>query len=388
MDHWLVIGAGALGLAVARELVTAGVKVTVLEARHPGAGTTSTSFAWVNASQKVPESYRRLNVLGMQEYRRIAPEGAPWWCQEGHLRWAEAGAGAEHLAAVRAEVEHDDYPVEVLTREAALRLEPGMLLPEEVEDVTFFPSEGHYYPLLMLARMIADVRAGGGEVCYPRSVTQIATTSTGVSVTLQDGERLEADGAVSCTGRWTEELMATAGVHVPLQPHTGPGSSPMGYLGVTSPLPVPLDRLLTTPTLNVRPHGGGRLLLQSPRLDHDADPGVVPRLDGPVAQDMLRQLQGTMRDTSGAVLESLVVGWRVLPQDRLTVAGFVDAGRQLYVLATHSGITLAPLLGRLACEEILGKDAAVLSDFRPGRFLHDAEPSEDASAPVRTAGYQ
>src|SRR5688572_26082237 len=73
MGHWLVIGGGVLGLAVARELVGAGVKVTVLEAKHPGAGTSSTSFAWVNASQKVPESYRRLNVLGMQEYRRIAP---------------------------------------------------------------------------------------------------------------------------------------------------------------------------------------------------------------------------------------------------------------------------------------------------------------------------
>jgi glycine/D-amino acid oxidase-like deaminating enzyme len=130
-------------------------------------------------------------------------------------------------------------------------------------------------------------------------------------------------------------------------------------------------------------------LLQSPRLDHDADPGVLPPLDGTVAVQLLRELRATMRDTSGAVLESLVVGWRVLPKDRLTVAGFVDGHRRLYVLATHSGVTLAPLLGRLAREEILdGKDAAVLSDFRPGRFADGSGVSEAAVTPVRTAGYQ
>jgi glycine/D-amino acid oxidase-like deaminating enzyme len=288
---------------------------------------------------------------------------------------------------VRAQVAHEDYPVDVLTREEALRLEPGIVLPECVEDVTYFPSEGHCYPMLMMARMIADVRSAGGEVQYPRSVSRISATSTGVSVFLEDGERIDAHGAVSCAGRWTEELMATAGVHVPLQPYTGPGSSPVGYLGVTNPIPVPLERLLTTPTLNVRPHGGGRLLLQSPELDHDADPDSAPSLDGPVARNLVRQLNGAMRETSGAVLESLAVGWRVLPQDRLTVAGFVDDNRTLYVLATHSGITLAPLLGRLAREEVLGDDSPVLSDFRPARFRH-VPASSHAAAPVRTAGYQ
>jgi D-hydroxyproline dehydrogenase subunit beta len=93
MRHWLVIGAGVIGLAVARELAAAGVKVTVLEARHPGAGTSSTSFGWVNASQKVPESYRRLNVLGMQEYQRTLPSDAAWWCQKDTCARQSQGQG-------------------------------------------------------------------------------------------------------------------------------------------------------------------------------------------------------------------------------------------------------------------------------------------------------
>jgi glycine/D-amino acid oxidase-like deaminating enzyme len=40
-----------------------------------------------------------------------------------------------------------------------------------------------------------------------------------------------------------------------------------------------------------------------------------------------------------------------------------------YVIATHSGITLAPLLGELIAEEIVsGEMSDLLAPFRPDRF--------------------
>jgi glycine/D-amino acid oxidase-like deaminating enzyme len=40
-----------------------------------------------------------------------------------------------------------------------------------------------------------------------------------------------------------------------------------------------------------------------------------------------------------------------------------------WVLATHSGVTLGPLLGRALAAEILGKAPGIdLSPFRPERF--------------------
>ncbi|TDE88594.1 FAD-binding oxidoreductase [Occultella glacieicola] len=385
----MVIGAGVLGAAAARELAAAGVEVTLLEAQHPGAGTSGTSFAWVNSSQKRPEAYRRLNAMAMAEHDRFAGDGAPWWSRRGHLRWAHPGAEDEALAVVRAEVEREDYPVEVLTRTEALALEPGLILPEGVEGVTYFPTEGHCYPLTMIARMIADLRGHGGRVRYPCAVTEVNPRPGGVRVRLADGEWIEADGAIVCVGRWTEALMKSAGAHIPLQPYTGPGSSPVGFLGVTSPLAVSLDRLVTTPSLNLRPHGGGRILLQAPRLDADADPASTPPLDGTVARELLAELAGALRDAAGGRLESLVVGWRVLPEDRLTVAGFVDDDRRLYTIATHSGVTLAPLLGRLAREEIVdGTDAPDLADFRPTRFRSRSTSTPAAAEPVRISGYQ
>ena len=81
------------------------------------------------------------------------------------------------------------------------------------------------------------------------------------------------------------------------------------------------------------------------------------------------------------------MGWRVLPGDRQTVAGFVGDDRTLYVIATHSGVTLSPLLGRLAREEITtGEDDPVLEPFRPSRFAGGVDLPDPWL--VRTAGVQ
>ncbi|WP_312838978.1 FAD-dependent oxidoreductase, partial [Pantoea piersonii] len=54
-----VIGAGVLGLSVARMLALQGAQVTLFDKGAPGAGTSQISFAWVNANGKSPESYHR-----------------------------------------------------------------------------------------------------------------------------------------------------------------------------------------------------------------------------------------------------------------------------------------------------------------------------------------
>ncbi|MBI0381332.1 FAD-binding oxidoreductase, partial [Streptomyces albiflaviniger] len=61
-----------------------------------------------------------------------------------------------------------------------------------------------------------------------------------------------------------------------------------------------------------------------------------------------------------------------MPGDGFTVAGFPVADVPFYVVATHSGITLAPLLGRLVADELHGHESPLLKDFRPGRFTSGA----------------
>ncbi|HQZ91098.1 MAG TPA: FAD-dependent oxidoreductase, partial [Thermomicrobiales bacterium] len=57
----VIIGAGAVGSATAYRLAQAGAAVTVVERRFPGAGTSGSSFAWLNSFGKTPRDYHRLN---------------------------------------------------------------------------------------------------------------------------------------------------------------------------------------------------------------------------------------------------------------------------------------------------------------------------------------
>ena len=127
--------------------------------------------------------------------------------------------------------------------------------------------------------------------------------------------------------------------------------------------------MFTTPDLNIRPYGAGRLLLQAPDLDANADVSNPPGTRSEVAAVMLARLHGRLRTIDVARIEWGGVGGRVLPRGRPTVAGPIDPQRRVYVVATHSGVTLAPLLGRLVRSELVdGNTEEILAPFRPERF--------------------
>jgi glycine/D-amino acid oxidase-like deaminating enzyme len=62
----VVVGAGIVGLSVARELACKGVHVTVVE-REEKAGSVATakSWAWLNANGKQPLEYQQFSMMAM-----------------------------------------------------------------------------------------------------------------------------------------------------------------------------------------------------------------------------------------------------------------------------------------------------------------------------------
>jgi glycine/D-amino acid oxidase-like deaminating enzyme len=66
--------------------------------------------------------------------------------------------------------------------------------------------------------------------------------------------------------------------------------------------------------------------------------------------------------------EDVRVCWRPMPLDGYPVLGASPARPDVYLAVMHSGVTLAPIAGELAAEEILGgAPADALADFRPDR---------------------
>lgn len=368
-----VIGAGAIGVSIAASLAERGARVTLIDGGSPGGGTSRATFGWVNANGKEPASYFEINRLGLEAHHRLARSGATWLGTAGHIEFADTD---EHAARLQERVERlrsRDYAAAFLTPKHATDLLPGIRVPDAAQLIAHFPRETYAYPALYIAHALQRSRAAGAVLIANCAVMAIdPSPSGGGTVRLADGTIVIADVVISAVGRWTSELTSLAGVETPLQQHVAAGDATVGYLVETGPAPILLEHIVTTPSISLRPEGGGRLLLQALELDAAADPTTVPAIDSELAAEFLRRLREVALGGEFAQVERVAVGRRVIPADGHTIAGPSAALPWLYVVATHSGITLAPFLGDAVADEVTGTERAELASFRPGRFDRDA----------------
>lgn len=365
----VIVGAGAVGASIAAFLAERGASVTVVDAGAPGGGTSSTSFAWVNSNGKEPDDYFEINRAGLEAHRRL-PGNSAWLGTGGHV---EIAVSDDHSAAMQHRIDRlkaRDYDVRLLTHDAAAHLLPDVRVPKDARLIAHFPREGYLHPSLYIGGALGRARAAGAQFRFGHAVIDIHESgSSGGTVVLSDGSEVSGDFVISAVGRWTEEVAALAGARVPMLSYATPGDETVGYLVETAPLAVQLDHIVTSPELNFRPAGGGRLLLQALDLDVTADPTApIPRPDSDLAQEFMRRLSAIVIGAESAEVQRLLVGQRALPDDGRTIAGVLDNQPWLYVIATHSGITLAPFLGDAVADEIMGSERAELMAFRPNRF--------------------
>ncbi|NUR59056.1 MAG: FAD-binding oxidoreductase [Catenulispora sp.] len=382
--HVVVIGGGVLGACVAGACAARSARVTLLDAAVPGSGTSSTSFAWANAQKKRPDSYFRLNADGLAEYHRLAEAGigSGWFHAVGNVEIAVDTRSAEALEANVADLAARGYAAEHVTVRQAADLEP-FIDPDRIVAAAYFREEGWVDAEKMIADALATVRAASGEIRTHHPVAGFEQAGTRTKVLLANGEEVVADYVVCATGIATEGLLRDSGITVPMisenqRKQRAPGDeryTAVGGLAFTAPLRTPLRRIVHTPDMGLRPSAQGRAVLGG-----DGAGSRVPRTDdavfenGPRLLDRARKLFPAMSDVT---LDAVRIGVRPIPADGLTVAGFTQTMPGLYLVVTHSGITLAQYLSRLVADEVLGSEqVAALADFRPQRFAGAARAPE------------
>ena len=83
----------------------------------------------------------------------------------------------------------------------------------------------------------------------------------------------------------------------------------------------------------------------------------------------LQKMSAVLPHLSKTSIEKVTLGFRPLPKDSHPIVGFPEGRRDLYITVMHSGITLGPLIGRLAAMEILdGVRVDPLAPYRLERF--------------------
>ncbi|MFD7409548.1 NAD(P)/FAD-dependent oxidoreductase [Streptomyces sp. NPDC059866] len=365
----IIIGAGVLGLSVARQLAVADEDVLLLDQWGAGTGTTATTFAWTNSNRKPDPDYHRLNLAGMEEHARLAEQlrGAPSYFPSGALQWADA-ASEQWLADNVERLQSLGYPAHWVTPDEATRIAGDLRIPATITSIAHFPSEGYVLPDLFVGSLLADAEQHGAK-CAIGEVVAIDDRPDGVFVTLAGGEICSGDRVVLAAGRWTERLAAQAGIDVPMVTDAGRGAPTVGLLGYARSPELDLRCVIHSPGLNLRPAAGGHAVLQALDLNADVDPEDPPSADGDIASTLARRFSALLPDPSRAPKIDLRVGFRSLPTDGHTIAGYASVQSRVYCLVSHSGVTLAPILGRLVATEITtDQEQDLLRAFRPTRF--------------------
>lgn len=327
----VVLGAGIVGVHVALELAERGAEVTLVEADLPGRGTTAGSFAWIDASAPGIADYLELRMLGVRAWQRRA--GEPWLSLPGTIAWTSEDAGTLDAHAQRVLELGGD--VDRTTARGAGQHEPDLVVPDGVETVYRFPGEGWVQAGPAIAALLDRGRAAG---------LRVRTGTPGRPCDFDDRV------VVSCVGRWTGSVLADAGITVPMLEDDDPEVA--GFVARTRPVRSTLSSVVFADGLMMRPEPDGRLLLNADAGDADT---------------LLEMLRRRMPGAEAATVEEAWVCRRAIPADRLPVVGWARDG--LYVVATHSGVTLAPALADLVASEVIdAADRAELARFRPGRF--------------------
>jgi glycine/D-amino acid oxidase-like deaminating enzyme len=380
----VVIGAGIIGTSIAWRLAVRGVSVTIVEAAFPGAGTTGRSLAWVNASSKLDSSreYFDLAVQATAEHHALANAlGDPrFFHPTGNIEISREPEDADRLRSKVARLRERGYRADLVPVRELGQLEPGLELPATTI-AAYYEDEGWVDGPAMARALLERAGRSGAKVLLQTAAERLVLKNGAVTgVALVGREAVRADTVVIATGPSTQEFLAGLGVDVPLAQFEGDDSQAAGLLVTVLPTAGGPNTVLHGGEVNWAPRPSGYAVLASASADGVIAGDRSSETVRATAGGLLQRAAGLSARFAGASLEQSQIGLRALPIDGWPVCGWINSIGGLYVVVTHSGITLAPLLSRLAAEEIVeGVEAAVLSQFRPSRF-DDAAAGERAGA--------
>ncbi len=363
----VIVGAGIVGTMAAHALMRGGARVALVERHRVGAGTTARSFTWINASSKVAdEPYHRLSAMGAARYRELAKTHGDERLglhRTGMLLYINTDDASNH-EAVRQQAGYlrdYGYPNRMIDRDELAALEPHVSF--STGDVALYAMTEDWLDAPRFTRAMADeIQNSSSVVMENCRARELAMTDAGaITGVITSQGTLNTDKALLAAGPDTPEALAALtgysayAARFPMRRVPG--------LLVTTPASAQSETLKhiiyfesASGAFHIRPAGDGALRLGANDIDgliseeasrdklHFAATRLLER-----AQERLPcVINGITADQC-----SLDVGVRPYPSDGKPLAGALPGANGLYLIATHSGITLAPALGDLMARLML-----------------------------------
>jgi glycine/D-amino acid oxidase-like deaminating enzyme len=248
------------------------------------------------------------------------------------------------------------YNVRLVERAEVRRIEPHLADPPEL--AVHAPEEGAVEPLAAAHALLAAAQGHGATIVRNNPVHALIVRGHRVIGAETNSGPVYADEVVVASGVGTASLLATAGLNLPMR------DSP-ALLVCTQSEAKRLNGLVMSPAMQLRQTPEGRLVAAVSIKEADSD------ADGrESAVAAFHTMKGLLIVPRPLVLESWVVGRRPMPKDGFPAVGRFPPVAGVYVAVMHSGITLAPAIGRFVADELLtGTRDSLLQFFGLERLI-------------------
>jgi glycine oxidase len=353
MKSWdaIILGAGIIGLSLARELRRSGMSVLVIERGEPGREASYAAAGMLAPwGGDLPPSLQRLAVASARMYPEFVAEVED---ESGHkVDLRDQGAivfvpehEENHLpegATPLSPAELGKLEPHLSANGGAVRLEERSVDPRGLSPASLEAAKHHK----------VDVVSGS-------AVSSVTREGDGLSV-ITTHSRYPANLVVNCCGAWSGEIHVEGAGNVPARPVKGQ------MLSVVGPQRTILRHVVRAPGVYLVPRSDGRILIgatsEDAGFDKRVDPLRIRRLQADAAK-LVPQL------SEARILEAWA-GLRPACPDELPilsatrVPGYFVATGHLY-----NGILLAPITARLMSQLVRGVQLELdISSFSLARF--------------------
>ncbi|WP_237437957.1 FAD-dependent oxidoreductase [Altericroceibacterium endophyticum] len=305
----------------------------------------------------------------------------------GGLMVAHSAAEVELLEAKAAREQAMGLSVETIDAAEVQRRAP--YLSPDILAANFMAAEGHADARIIAPTFTQAARSAGARIFTGTRITALRKHGGHFSATMEsrgpaqaggssrpaktETRRITAAKVLICSGIWSRQLAAMAGLHLPLFP------APL-TMNVTQRRDPFLPYLIqhVGRRLSMKQASAGNVLIGGGwpsrmwRNEHEFDFTRPPAL---VAESLAGNLKAAVETMPGIVDFDLLRSWTgitAVTQDQLPVAGEFPAMPGLFCAAGGSAFTLGPTFARLVSRQILEQDRAeadaLLSVASPARF--------------------
>ncbi|MFQ3318582.1 MAG: glycerol-3-phosphate dehydrogenase [Natronomonas sp.] len=298
----IIVGGGATGVGIARDLAMRGADVQLYERGGLGTGTTGHSHGVLHSGAR---------------YATTDPEGASECIRENDVLRDIAGEAVRETGGLFVQLPGDDpqHCTERLSACRDLGIPAEELSPAEARDIepelsprverAFRVPDGVIYPSRLVAATAVSAREHGASIHVNTPVSDILVDDgCVVGVETVDGER-KADHVINAGGAWASRIANLADIDVPMAPTSGV------MVSVAVPTVDSVINRCRPPTDGdiAVPHES-RIVLGTTSTDVD-DPETFPK-DEAAVETMVREGVALLPAVTDAAIEDVYWGVRPL----------------------------------------------------------------------------